>query len=394
MIRTDSKRGRIALMVAHCAGMVDLVALPVWVGVLMAHYRFDPQQAGGLVTLFLAGAVLASLWLAPRFHRLRGRLVAPLAFAASGACFIAAASTADFALLALVHLAGGVAAGTALSVTHGTIGRDANPHKLFALVGIALGVFAVVFMAFVPRVVQSAGGPVLFQVFGGLMVLAAVITAFLFPDMARPSAGEAAVAVRADPLPRAVWLGIVGVGCMALVQAMVFSFLERMGNARGFGVQPLNALLIAIGLVNLFPAAIAGLLQKRLDAAKVVLGGALVQALLAIVMTWSSGFEPYAGSASVFVAVMIFSHTFAFGLLARLDPTGRAVAATPAMLMVGAAIGPVLGGTLVKAYGYPALGTAALIVDLVAAVLFACVLALRSRTGPSGAAVPRTSSPS
>ena len=73
--------------------------------------------------------------------------------------------------------------------------------------------------------------------------------------------------------------------------------------------------------------------------------------------------------------------------LARLDPTGRAVAATPAMLMVGAAIGPVLGGTLVKAYGYPALGTAALVVDLVAAILFACVLAQRSRTGASGATV-------
>jgi hypothetical protein len=27
--RTDSVRGHIALMVGHCAGMVDLVALPV-----------------------------------------------------------------------------------------------------------------------------------------------------------------------------------------------------------------------------------------------------------------------------------------------------------------------------------------------------------------------------
>ena len=45
MIRTESVRGRIALMVAHCAGMVDLVALPVWVGTLISVYRFDPQQA-------------------------------------------------------------------------------------------------------------------------------------------------------------------------------------------------------------------------------------------------------------------------------------------------------------------------------------------------------------
>mgnify|MGYP006182615603 CR=1 FL=1 len=41
MTTTDSKRGRFALMVGHCAGMVDLVALPVWVGTLVAHYRFQ-----------------------------------------------------------------------------------------------------------------------------------------------------------------------------------------------------------------------------------------------------------------------------------------------------------------------------------------------------------------
>ena len=46
MITTHSLRGRMALMVGHCAGMVDLVALPVWVGTLISVYRFDPQQAG------------------------------------------------------------------------------------------------------------------------------------------------------------------------------------------------------------------------------------------------------------------------------------------------------------------------------------------------------------
>jgi len=62
---TESWPGRIALMVAHCAGMVDLVALPVWVGALIAQYQFTPPQAGGLATLFLVGAVLSSLFSRP-----------------------------------------------------------------------------------------------------------------------------------------------------------------------------------------------------------------------------------------------------------------------------------------------------------------------------------------
>jgi len=65
-ISTDTTRlgafGTVALMVAHCAGMVDLVALPVWVGTLIGAYRLDPQKAGLLATLFLAGAVLSSVF--------------------------------------------------------------------------------------------------------------------------------------------------------------------------------------------------------------------------------------------------------------------------------------------------------------------------------------------
>jgi predicted MFS family arabinose efflux permease len=97
----------------------------------------------------------------------------------------------------------------------------------------------------------------------------------------------------------------------------------------------------------------------------------------------SGAFAPYAAAASVFAAVMIFTHTFGFGLLARLEPTGRALAATPAMMMTGAAIGPVLGGTLVKAYGYGSLAFAA---AAIAALAVACF----SRLPAPGGATPRS----
>jgi len=107
------------------------------------------------------------------------------------------------------------------------------------------------------------------------------------------------------------------------------------------------------------------------DARTVVLAGPAVQGVLALTIAVSSGFEAYALATAVFVVPMLFTHTFAFGLLAKLDVTGRATAATPAMLMIGSAIGPVLGGTLVKAFGYGGLGAAAVLIDLVAIVLFA-----------------------
>ena len=73
---TENWAGRVPLMIAHCAGMVDLVALPVWVGALIEKYGFDEPHAGGLATLFLVGAVLSSLFFARQFGVINARLAA------------------------------------------------------------------------------------------------------------------------------------------------------------------------------------------------------------------------------------------------------------------------------------------------------------------------------
>ena len=145
-----------------------------------------------------------------------------------------------------------------------------------------------------------------------------------------------------------LWIGILGLCCMAVVQSMAFSFLERAGVDRGFGVEKVTAILVALGFINLFPNVLAAVWEKRLNP-KV----------------------PYAVAGSLFVAVMLFTHVFGFGLLARLDTTGRALAATPAIMMSGGAIGPVLGGTLVKYSSYQALGAAAIVMGIAALVCFA-----------------------
>lgn len=366
--RNTRAAGLIALMAAHCAGMVDLIALPVWIGTLVQHYRLDPQQAGALATCFLVGAVLASITLATRFQRLSPRWVATGGYAVSAACFALLTQPQSYGGMAALHGLGGLAAGLSLSATHGTIARSHNPHRRFAMVGVALGVFAVLFMAVVPGWVATHGGPRLFAVFGGVMALAALVCAVAFPAPERDlgptddPAGKAAAA----RIPAAVWFGIVGVSAMALVQSMTFSFLELVGHARGYAPAQITGVLVVLGMVNLLPAGLAALLQRRWPARRVLLAGPLLQALLAAVIMGAPDFMAYALAASVFAAVMIFTHTFAFGLMARLEPSGRAMAATPAMLMVGAALGPVLGGTLVKTAGYPSLGLAAVLIGALA----------------------------
>lgn len=355
--------GKTALMVAHCAGMVDLVALPVWVGTLISQYHFDPQKAGGLATLFLIGAVISSVLFSRKFHALNGRILTPIAFAIAAIMFFLIPSFHTYLSIAVLHLAAGVAVGCGLSFTHGTIGRSQSPHRLFALVGMALGVFTIVFLGATPQLIAKLGGTALFWVFGGIMTFAAVVTGVVFPK------AEKVPEQTIEQLPKfndpAVISCILAISCMALVQAMIFSFLEHIGVERGFGMNAISGVLIALGFVNLFPAALAALLEKRWSPKKVVLTGPFLQVVLALLISQSTFFAGYLIGALFFAGVLIFTHTFAFGMLAKLDISGRAVAATPAMLMTGSAIGPLLGGTLVKDFGYIGLG--------VCAVLFAAV---------------------
>lgn len=376
MTPIDSLRGRTALIVAHCAGMIDLVALPIWVGALVARYGFDPQQAGGLATLFLAGVVLASLVLAPRFHRLQGRRIASIGFAVSSAGCGLAATVSDFGTLALLHALCGLATGAALSFTHGTIARSARPQRLFAFAGTGLGVFAVLINVTTPMAINAVGGPGLFLVFGAVMATAALACLLGFPQVTI-SAGPAAQAAAPAPFVPAVWFGIAGVASMALVQAMTFAFVEPLGRDKGFTAEAITRVLIAVALATLLPAALAALLEKRCSPKGVVLAGPVMHGLMAAMLVTATSLLPYAAAVCLFPCVMIFTHTFAFGLLARLDPSGRALAATPAMLMAGAASGPVIGGTLIKSFGYGSLGVAAAVLSAIALLCFSRLPSLK-----------------
>lgn len=357
--------GSIALVIAHCAGMIDLVALPVWVGALVERFGFRPQEAGALVTLFLLGAVAASAVVAPRLDRLNQRLLATGGFGMAAVAFFLASMQASFMPLAGLHLLAGLSVGTALSMVHGTMGRSANPHRLFAMAGIAIGFTAVVLLGAIPQLLIARGGPALFHVFSLVMAIATVACAALFLNP--PAMAEE----RHAPFSRATWFTILGVSVMTFNQAMVFSFVEVIGKARGFEAGSVLAVLIALGIINfLVPSPLAVFLQKRLPAPLAVQVGPAVQALLALVVTMATSFTIWAPAAAVFVAIQIFTHTFAFGLLARLDPSGRAVAATPAMLMIGAALGPIVGGVLGENFGFGALGFTAVLVALVAITFF------------------------
>ena len=95
----DSVRGRAILMLSHFVGMIDLVALPVWMGALVQHFGFNLEQAGMIVTAFLLGAVAASLTVAPLFNRLPRKLLVTAGYGVAAVAFLLASSVTDIRAL-------------------------------------------------------------------------------------------------------------------------------------------------------------------------------------------------------------------------------------------------------------------------------------------------------
>lgn len=280
----------------------------------------------------------------------------------------------------------GFGVGCGLSFTHGAMGRSQDPHATFALGGMIIGGFAVLFLGGMPALLLATSPTLLFLVFSALMAIATVSVIAAFPVIEDTSGLEGSG--QAGPRPAigaSSWLAISVAVYMNLNQAMVFAFVERIGVSRGFGIDRVNFVLLAVGLVNLTPALLARLLQKRLTTQRVGVLAPIIQLALAGVITSSTSFLPYALASSVSVAVVIFTQTFLFGLIARLDPSGRAVAATPATLMLGSGIGPALAGAVAQASGYEAIGWTTVIFALLAVASMCGVIRITSRSRPLGA---------
>lgn len=355
----DSLGGRAALVVGHCAGMIDIVALPVWVGiVLIGQYGLDPQGAGTLATLFLGAVVASSLFFSPRIRSIRGTVAAPVGFAIAAAGFLVLSTTRDYGAMVALHLLCGLAVGCGLSFTHSTIGSSANPHRLIAVGFTALSVLSLVFLGGVPRLVNATGGASLFLVLAAIMFVAALVAALAFPTQRGSGSHEGGFAAHA-PLTRGVWFAMVGTSFMTMNNAMMLSFLEPVGAARGFGQEHVMAVLLAVGLVNLFPGMLAAIFESRISARAVMLAGPVLQGLFGVMLTHATLFPAYAVAGALCPAVLIFAHTFVFAFLARNDPSTRAVAATPVMAMAGSALGPIVGGVAAQHLGYESIGMVA-----------------------------------
>lgn len=383
---TETWAGRIVLLLCHVAGLLDLVILPLWIGGLIGTFKLNPQVAGGLVTLYLVGVVVSNATFAFRFDRVPTKTVASIGFLIPAVAFLLMTQVSDtesvtgVTYIAILNFIGGLGAGAGMAIVHGMIGRSSNPHRLFAFANFGLAVFGVVFFIVTPPMMATMGVNAVFINAGILISIAFIAAILAFPKTSSPV--RHAQETHSDrPYPAILGTAILvicfaGIVFLQIGNAITMSFVERVGNFRGFDPAAIGRMLVVGGLITLLAPICAAIFQNKLNPVWVTIIGMAIYAVLSATISYTTSFPPYAIAYVLVPSTVIFTHTFAFGLLARIDPSGRMNALTPTMMMVGSAIGPVLGGTIAMYSGFPQVGSGAAVFAILGAL---CYVAINGR---------------
>lgn len=231
------------------------------------------------------------------------------------------------------------------------IASSVDPDRLAARMQLVAGSAGALLLVALPHAVAAGGHR-------GAFALLALIALALAPllgwlphgtSMAERRVAGSVEWARVFPVLVAGFLLTAGEGA-------VWAFLERIGAHAGVPPASIGILLGVTTLLGLLGAALAAWLGTRFGRRVPLVAGIAAQAAACWVITHAEVPVPYALATLGYGLAFFFVQPYLVGTAAVLDPQGRVAAAYAGTALVGAALGPALGGALVDAFSYPALG--------------------------------------
>lgn len=347
-------RGRVELglmlgvFAAYGIGLSGANTMPILLGALMDGLALDSQSAGFLGTLELVAGALGSLVLAPRAATApRRRLALGGGALAVGGYFLSAAA-GGYGSVALVRVATGVCCGVVLAAGNAAAAGSKDPDRLFALVAFVAGVAATVLLWTLPYAVVPwgyAGGFVLL----GIVCLVSLPLFWLLP--AAPGVPERSeftthrlTGVVAATLAGAFMLDMCGQG--------LWAFTERIGVGVGLGLPEIGKVAALGNFSGLIGSVVAAWLgTRRGRTAPLAVGVAATACAQWFLVNAASG-ATYAAAQVGWGLAFYFTVPYIMGLAASLDRQGRWTVTVGALMMLGAAIGPLMAGSAIENWGY------------------------------------------
>ena len=345
-------KGLVPAILIGVMGNSVIYLIPLLVGGMVSDRGFSEAQAGLLASADLAGYALATFVTAMVLDRISWRR---MALCALGVIIVANVGTTFIYgrdLFALIRFTSGSGCGVLAAIASVSVGQTDTPDRNYGLLFAAALLFGTAALWLLPPLLGHFGLNSAYW----LIALLALIVGFV---AAKLPAGRI-VRMEAPPVgTREGWILAVAVLASIMLfwaeQNAVYAYIERIGNAAGLNPEYIGFCLGVANLTGFAGASLVAWLGTRL--------GRLVPLLIATLLQLIclAAFAGHVSSMAYLVALGVIAlswnvvNPFQLGILAGVEPSGKALALAATVTGTGLAIGPAAGAVAIGAGGYGAI---------------------------------------
>jgi predicted MFS family arabinose efflux permease len=343
-----ASQARLRLIAAILVGVIGpevFIVQPGFVQGLVQNLGFDDQSAGYAASIEVWGITATTLVMTFFSHRFNWRKVITgslLLVAVANAACIGVHSKEAFVALRFVAGAG---AGSLISLSFTTVGLTENPDRNFGYLIMWVLLYGAVVLYLMPAAYAVSG------MTGTLIFFAAFPLVALPLVKAFPENGETGAAVEADAvnLPASLKsLALLAMFAYFVAQGVAWAYLFLIGTNGGLTEQQVATGLTLSQVAGVAGALLPAMVGHRLGRWRPLTVGILGGAACLLFLIGRFEYLPFAFWVCLYNFFWNMTHPYLLGSMASFDRRGRVVVLAVAAQMLGLAVGPALGATVIR----------------------------------------------
>jgi predicted MFS family arabinose efflux permease len=359
-VDVNGLRCLIALILLSAIGNGVLVIQPLAVGAMVDTLGFTDRQAGFIVFTELASFSVGSMVMSGLIHRLNRRHVAVAGIILFAVGNFLSALPKSFVPFLIIRIIPGFACALAIAAFVSTAVQAKVPDRVFGMVNAFSIGYSALLLIVAPPVILAGGLTLMYSVMAVLALVCLGCVRWIPPRS--PAVAPISASTGSDgQLTGKAYLTMLVMVLIAMLllytgHGSVWAFQERIGTSLGIEPQRIGRILsfaMTMGIVGSLIAWRAGLAIGRIWPQVISLGLSIVAAILLVI---ADSVTLFATASALVGLTWFYGLPYQMGILAQLDPRGRANVMGIIMTTGGAAIGPALAGVLVSPGEYSIVG--------------------------------------
>ncbi|WP_339670608.1 MFS transporter [Dasania marina] len=335
-------------------GSLMVLIKPVIIGATANQFSLNNQQLGyfsaALLLLYSLSSTSALFWV--RRYNWQYSAAISLALFISG--FFIALSSEQYLIKFIAFGFISLGSGALYSLSLIILSDTPNPDRTFAYAISMQVVGSSLFIFLTPQAVKLWGFDSIYSLMAG-MALSGLAVIYWLPCAGRNVANLSPNALSVLTNPKAL-LSVAGCFLFFFNIGCVWTYIERMGVASNLTTESASTLLAIAAMIAIIGSLAASFLGDRYGRLKplALATAGIVLAVYGLSFTISAEF--YFITALLYAAMWNFSMPYQYAAVNQSDPSGKAVALTPAFQTLGGALGPAAAGLLISNSDFIAVG--------------------------------------